>query len=396
MSASASPSRPASSAPPVPAGRRTPRIGFVSQVEHTGIADRTGIAEHTGIVDHPGDHAGDHQGVAVDAPALSSSGLDEGRSTFVAAEELGFDVGYVRVRHLQDALASPLLFLAAVGRSTHRIELGTAVIPLRFENAGRLAEDLATADLLTGGRLRPGVGSGYSAHDAMYARAFGALRDERAQHVDRVLHDLVSLLDGEIVAGADEHVEGVERGSPLRVRPQSPGVRSRLAYGAAGPRRAALAGRLGLGLQLATMAPDDGSGRSFEQLQLEALEAYREASAAAGFGEGHVMVSRQMMPVESEAELERFVSLLPRERAAAPGVVAEHHGREIGGHDAVFSSIVLDEPSSVARALSADPVVRAADEIVLVLPVGAPPSDQRSMLGTFARRVVPELLGAIA
>src|SRR5699024_11330919 len=101
----------------------------------------------------------------------------------------------------------------------------TAVIPLRFENAGRLAEDLATADLLTGGRLRPGVSSGYSAHEAMYTRAFGAV-PERAEHVDRVLHDLVSLLDGEIVAGADRHVEGVEPGSPLRLRPQVPGLRS--------------------------------------------------------------------------------------------------------------------------------------------------------------------------
>lgn len=346
------------------ARRRAPRIGFVAQVEHTGIR--------------------------ADGRTVTSGGLEEGIDLFLAAEDLGYDVGYVRTRHLQDTLASPLLFLAALGRRTSRIELGTAVIPLRFENAGRLAEDLATADLLTGGRLRPGVGSGHSAHEAMYGRAFGAV-PERAEHVDRVLHDLVSLLAGEIVAGADRHVEGVEPGSPLRLRPQVPGLRGRLAYGAAAPGRAAMAGRLGLGLQLATMAPDDGSGRSFAELQLEALRAYRGASQEAGHGDGHVMVSRQMIPVRSDAELEQYLTVLPRERTADPRVVGEHHGREIGGHDAVFGEVVLDQPEVVGEALWEDPVVRAADEIVLVLPPGASLTAQQELLRTFGALVVPPL-----
>ena len=347
------------------AAHRAPRIGFVTQVDHTGI------------------HA--------EGAAVTSSGMEEGIELFLTAEDLGYDTGYVRVRHLQDALSSPLLFLAAVGQRTRRIQLGTAVIPLRFENAGRLAEDLASADLLTGGRLRPGISSGYSAHDAMYARAFGALRDDRADHVDRVLHDLVSLLDGEIVAGADSHIEGVDPGAALRMQPRVPSLRNRLAYGAAGPQRAEMAGQLGLQLQLATMVPDDGSGRSFEELQLEVLTAYREASRAAGFGDGTVMVSRQMVPVRSDAELERYVTLLPRERTADPRIVGEHHGQEIGGHDAVFSEVVLDEPAAVARKLWEDPVVQAADELALALPPGAPLVDQQSLLSTFARLVIPQL-----
>src|SRR5699024_3494391 len=264
------------------------RIGFAAQVDHTGVE--------------------------VDAGPPSSSGLRAGTELFTAAERLGYDVGYVRTRHLQDALSSPLLFLAALGQSVQRMQLGTAVIPLRFENPGRLAEDLATADLLLGGRLRAGLGSGYSAHDAMYVEAYGQMRGERGEHVDRVLHELLALLDGQIVSTADAHVEGVEPGTPLRVQPQVPGLRSRRAYGAA------RAGTAGLGLQPATMVPDDGSGRSFESLQLDVVEAYREASRAAGYGEGHVMVSRQMIPVTGDAELERYVSLIPRERAAAPGV----------------------------------------------------------------------------
>ncbi|MGY5764632.1 LLM class flavin-dependent oxidoreductase [Brachybacterium sp. DNPG3] len=332
---------------------------------------------------------------AVAGGGVRSAGLVAGREVLARAEELGYDVAYVRSRHLQDALSSPLMFLAALGQHLRRIELGTAVIPLRFENAARLAEDLATADLLLGGRLRPGVAPGYSAKDAIYAGAFGALAGDAGVHSERVLHELCRLLDGEIVARADGRIEGVDAGTPLRVRPQSPGLRSRLSYGAAGAERAALSGSLGLGLQLATMVPDDGSGRSFELLQREVLEAYREASRAAGHGEGHVMVSRQAIPVRSEEDLERYVSLIPRERSAAPGTTGEFRGQEIGGRGAVFGQAVIDDPGTVARALLADPVVREADELVLVLPFGAGVEEQCGVLEVFAQDVVPHLAVAL-
>lgn len=334
-----------------------PRIGFLAQVDH--------------------------------------SALTAGIQLFVAADELGYDVGYVRTRHLQDALSSPLQFLAVAGQYARRIQLGTAVIPLRFENPGRLAEDLATADLLLEGRLRPGVGSGYSAHDAMYMRAFGSVGDDRAEHVDRVLADTLAFLDGEIVSTADAHIEGVDKGTSLQVQPQAPGLRSRVAYGAAGPERAAKAGTDGMGLQLATMVPDDGSGRSFELLQLEVLEAYREASREAGHGDGHVMVSRQMIPVAQESDLERYQSLIPRERTTAPGVTAEHRGTEIGGHQAVFSEVVIDTPGVVAQAMVADAVLQQADEICLTLPFGATVQEQRTVLETFGQQVLPHLVTAI-
>lgn len=342
---------------PAAESRPVPRFGLVAQVDHADLAG----------------------GIAL----------------FEDADRLGYDVGYVRVRHLQDALSSPLPFLTAAALHTERIQVGTAVIPLRFENAGRLAEDLATTDLLTGGRLRPGLGSGYSAHDAIYTRAFGQVQGDRTEMVDRVLHDLLRFVDGEVVAGADAHIEGVEPGTPLRIEPRAEGLRERLAYGAASPKRAAMAGSLGLGLQLATMAPDDGSGRSFEVLQLEALRAYREASREAGHGDGHVMVSRQMLPMRTEEELEQWVSLIPRERAAAPAVAAEHAGVEIGGNPAVFSRVVLDDPMTVAHALLSDAVVQEADEICLVLPFGASAHARHQVLETFATDVVPHLLTAI-
>ena len=356
---------PASSSAP----RRSLRIGFATQVEHTGIS--------------------------VDGAWVRSRGLADGIELFQEAEDLGFDVGYLRSRHLQDTVSSPLIVLAALGQRVRRMELGTAVIPLRFENAGRLAEDLATADLLLEGRLRPGVSSGYSAKGAVNVEAFGHVRGEIGEHVDRVLAQLLALLDGDIVGTADEHVEGVDAGTPLRIRPQVPGLRGRIAYGAASPDRAARAGAAGMHLQLATMAPEDGSGRSFEQLQLEALRAYREASRTAGHGDGHVLVSRQMIPVADEQQLERFMTLIPRERSKVAGTSTEYRGTEIGGRAAVYSQVVIDDPGVVAQALVADAVVHEADELALVLPFGAETAEQRMVLRTFAQQVVPHLAGSI-
>jgi alkanesulfonate monooxygenase SsuD/methylene tetrahydromethanopterin reductase-like flavin-dependent oxidoreductase (luciferase family) len=77
-------------------------------------------------------------------------------------ERLGFDSAWVRDRHPQYGISSPVAVLAAASQRTRRIELGTAVIPLGWENPLRLAEDLGTVDVLSGGRLNPGVSVGCS------------------------------------------------------------------------------------------------------------------------------------------------------------------------------------------------------------------------------------------
>lgn len=320
--------------------------------------------------------------------------MHRGLDLFTAADLFGYDAGYVRVRHLQPTISSPLTFLAAASQRTERIELGTGVIPLWFEKPARLAEDLATLDVLSNGRVRAGLSSGYSAKVAPYLGAYGASKESPRDRVDRILAELLRFVDGEIVANADHHVEDIEAGTALRIQPQSPGLRSRLAYGAASVERARWVGERGLGLQLATLAPDDRTGRTFEELQLEALRAYREASRDAGFGDGTVAVSRQAIPVASERELEMFQTLIPRERGAAAGVISEHRAKEIGGGSAVFSRVVLDSPDVVSEVLSADAVLREADELMLVLPFAGGPAEHQRVLELFAEEVVPALAPA--
>lgn len=352
---------------PRPAGREL-QLGVLAFVEHTGITSLPG--------------------------RVTSRGLEDGLALFELIEDLGYEAGYVRSRHLQPFLSAPLPFLAAAGQRVRRLLLGTQVIPLRFENAGRLAEEIATTDLLTQGRLRIGVSSGYSAKDAVNMRAFGEPRGTVREHVDRTLHDLLSFLEGETVAMADTHIETIEPGTPLRVQPQVPGLRGRLSYGAATVRSAELAGALGLGLRLNTMNPDDGSGRSFEELQAELIRIYRQASSDAGYGDGWVSVGRLALPVHDDADLEAFDGIITddawNQRAHREGAEVT----EIGGQAAVFGRVHADAPEEVARTLSEDVALQAADELIICLPMDRPLELVRRIATTFAQKVAPLLRDA--
>src|SRR3982750_2074447 len=115
-------------------------------------------------------------------------------------EQLGFDSAFVRHRHLQYGISSPVAVLAAASQRTSRIALGTAVIPLGWENPLRLAEDLATVDLLSGGRLNPGVSVGPPMRwDEVKAALYpdtAELEDFSYERVERLLR----MVRGEVVS----------------------------------------------------------------------------------------------------------------------------------------------------------------------------------------------------
>jgi alkanesulfonate monooxygenase SsuD/methylene tetrahydromethanopterin reductase-like flavin-dependent oxidoreductase (luciferase family) len=91
----------------------------------------------------------------------------------IAAEEIGIDGAYVRVHHFARQLASPFPLLAAIGARTRRIEIGTAVIDMRYENPLYMAEDAAAADLIAGGRLQLGISRGSPEPALRGSEAFG-------------------------------------------------------------------------------------------------------------------------------------------------------------------------------------------------------------------------------
>lgn len=170
-------------------------------------------------------------------------------------ERLGFDSAWVRCRHLQYGISSPVAVLAAAAQRTSRIELGTAVIPLGWENPLRLAEDLATVDILSGGRLNPGFSVGPpmnwpQVREALYPDTADA-EDFSYERVSRLLR----FVAGEGAAQLPAAI-GFEQFSS-RAEPHSPGLRSRMWYGAGSLASAKWAGEQGVNLLPFTFEQED-------------------------------------------------------------------------------------------------------------------------------------------
>src|SRR6202161_4748328 len=118
----------------------------------------------------------------------------------VAAEKIGIDGAFFRVHHFARQLASPFPLLAAIGARTSRIEIGTAVIDMRYENPLYMAEDAAAADLIAGGRLQLGVSRGSPEPALQGARAFGHVPAEG--HTDADLARAHTTLFRTAISGA--------------------------------------------------------------------------------------------------------------------------------------------------------------------------------------------------
>src|SRR3984885_14137957 len=208
-------------------------------------AGATRSAESSGISLLPADLAGGERmpqpGVALEKLGFLTIGLFDGQDPgpghqvtlemIELAERLGFDSAWLRCRHLQYGISSPVAVLAAASQRTARIELGTAVIPLGWENPLRLAEDLATVDVLSGGRINPGFSVGQPMHWADVREGLYPDTAAREDFLYERVPRLLRFVAGE-PAAAFAGTEGFEQFSS-RVEPHSPGLRARMGYGGA-------------------------------------------------------------------------------------------------------------------------------------------------------------------
>src|SRR5579862_8620538 len=223
-------------------------------------------------------------------------------------ERLGFDSAWVRHRHLQYGISSPVAVLAAASQRTTRIELGTAVIPLGWENPLRLAEDLATVDILSGGRLNPGFSTGppmnwEAVREALYPDTADA-EDFSYERVTRLLR----FVAGETAATLPAAI-GFEQFSS-RVEPHSPGLRSRMWYGAASLASAKWAGEHGVNLLTSSVVKAEES-EDFAQVQLSQIRAFRAAhpaGAAARVSQGLVVIPTDSASPAQRAKYEAYVA----------------------------------------------------------------------------------------
>src|SRR5690349_11707161 len=178
----------------------------------------------------------------------------------VAAEELGADGAYFRVHHFAQQLGSPFPLLAAVGARTKKIEIGTAVIDMRYENPFYMAEDAGAADLISGGRLQPGISRGSPEQVIDGFRHFGYVPAEGETDADmarRHTEVFLELLNGEGFAKPNPRPMFPNPPGLLRLEPYSPGLRERIWWGAASTATAISTAQQGMNLMSSTLVFDE-------------------------------------------------------------------------------------------------------------------------------------------
>src|SRR6188508_2015560 len=167
----------------------------------------------------------------------------------VAAEELGVDGAFFRVHHFARQLASPFPLLAAVGARTSRIEIGTGVIDMRYENPLYMAEDAGSADLIAGGRLQLGISRGSPEQVIDGYRYFGHVPQEGTDHADMAREHariLLEVLEGKGFAEPNPRPMFPNPPGLLRVEPHSEGLRERIWWGSSSNATSEWAAKLGL------------------------------------------------------------------------------------------------------------------------------------------------------
>ncbi|WP_157904358.1 LLM class flavin-dependent oxidoreductase [Parafrankia soli] len=221
----------------------------------------------------------------------AAEGLRDGIELFRVAEQLGYDTGWVYQRHFDNYLASPLVFHAAVAQHTERIGLGTAIIGARYEDPVLLAEAAGTADLLSGGRLQLGLGTGQGGYDHIFGQEPNDGRDQSQARLATFLRGIRGEKLGEVTDPAGL----VAAGTGLFVRPTSPTLPDRVWYGGGSVASAERVGRQGLRLLLSTIL--HGQIDDYGAELARAVEAYR--AAYTGTSPSRVAIARSVLPATS-------------------------------------------------------------------------------------------------
>ena len=304
----------------------------------------------------------------------------------VAAEELGADGAYFRVHHFAQQLASPFPLLAAIGARTKRIEIGTAVIDMRYENPLYMAEDAGAADLIAGGRLQLGISRGSPEQVIDGFRHFGyqpAEGDPVGAELAREHTDLfLGVLSGMGFAEPNPNPMFPNPPGLLRIEPYSAGLRERIWWGSASNATAKWAATVGLNLQSSTLKFDEG-GEPLHVQQRKQIESYREAWKEAGHArEPRVSVSRSIFALVNDRDRAYF---------GREGRGQDQIGYIDGNTRAIFGRSYAAEPEELVRKLAADEAIAAADTLLLTVPNQLGVEYNAHIIESILKFVAPEL-----
>ena len=339
--------------------------------------------------------------IAPFSPEDPGAGLREAVELFRFTEGLGLDSGWLRTRHLQHGATAPGVMLGALSQATEHMELGNAVIPMEWENPFSLAEDLSVADVLSGGRLRPGLSVHPPRLDEETADAvFGPAWRHEDYSYERILR-LKRILEGEKLRSLEEYKGYGGDMDSETLQPLSPGLASRLSYGAGSLKSAAWAGEHGLGLLVSNISSTENGVRDFDQAQAAQIRAYRQAfeaqhgTASLGgpgqgsadgdaAGRGRVAQARVVIPTDgtTREQKQRFEDYVAARTPRTTKVL---------GEKTIISPDRIGSAEQIVDGLLADPSFLAADDFIVELPFELGLEDWKHILEQFVHEIGPRL-----
>ncbi|MDY1006455.1 LLM class flavin-dependent oxidoreductase [Curtobacterium sp. CFBP9011] len=313
-------------------------------------------------------------------PAEPSLGIEDTLRVIERGEALGLDSAWLRHRHLQHGISSPVAVMAAASQRTSRIELGTAVTPIGAENPFRLAEDLGTVDVLLGGRLNPGFSAGPPMNYDLYRDAiYPDTADQEDLGNDRLLR-FRDLVGGAPVSDTTER-RGIEEFSRT-VQPLSAGLVDRLWYGTGSTRSAVWAAENGFHLLTSSVTRSE-VGTDFATNQRAQIDAYLAAHPTPGtarISQGLVVIPTDSATPEQEARYRHYVN----SRSGRVGV-------PFGPGRLLFAADLVGTSAEIADRLRADAGYQAATEVAFALPFDLEPDDYAQIITDIAERLGSEL-----
>lgn len=297
------------------------------------------------------------------------------------ADEIGVNGAYVRVHHFARQAASPMPLLSAMAARTKRIEVGTGVIDLRYENALYLAEEAAALDLIAGGRIALGMSRGSPETAVRGYESFGytGSADPRGADIARGTFTLfLRAIGGEPIAEGDPQMVGP--GVRLPIEPRSATLRDHIWWGSGTVASAVETGTLGLNLMSSTLLTE-ATGQPFHVLQRRQIDQFRAAYRTAGHTDRpRVSVSRSVFPLVDARDHAYF----------GRGADSDQVGM-IDGLRSTFGRTYAAEPDALVEQLLADEAVMAADTLMLTVPNQLGVEYNLHVLESFAKHVAPAL-----
>jgi alkanesulfonate monooxygenase SsuD/methylene tetrahydromethanopterin reductase-like flavin-dependent oxidoreductase (luciferase family) len=279
------------------------------------------------------------------------------------AERLGMDGAYFRVHHFAQQLASPFPLLAAVGAKTRKIEIGTAVIDMRYENPHYMVEDAGAADVIAGGRLQLGISRGSPEQVIDGWRYFGYSPnkgEDDAEMGRRHAEEFLELLRGKGFAKPNPRPMFPNPTGLLRLEPYSAGLRDRIWWGSASNATAVWAAKLGMNLQSSTLKFDE-TGEPLHIQQAAQIRAFRAAWKESGhMRTPRTSVSRSIFPLLDDRD-RRYFGQGSREEEDKIGFLDENTR-------AIFGRSYAAEPEILIEQLRKDEAIAEADTLLLTIP----------------------------